>query len=258
MSLESGRHLGRIASLIYVSVPVIMVVVYVAYFLSLLASIPVTTTTIPNTPVLTGFIIAIILLGIIAFAGLILFFIAMHRLSHYYNEPGIFSNILYGLILGIVGSVVVVLIMFGFLFSLIGNLIGQAITTPSSSTAFLAQFFVLIAIVILVALALAIASGFLYMRAFNKLAASSGVEGFRTVGILYLIGMIVPIVAWVAWIIAYMNFNKLKPREPAPAYAYTVQPPITPPVAGLTKRCVNCGTENNTDAIFCRNCGKPI
>ena len=48
-------------------------------------------------------------IGVIAFVGFILFVVAMHRLSQYYNEPSIFKNTLYGFIVNIVGAITALL-----------------------------------------------------------------------------------------------------------------------------------------------------
>ena len=60
------------------------------------------------------------------------------------------------------------------------------------------------------ALAFGIVNGLLYMRAFNKLKEKSGVDNFGTAGLLYLIGVFIPLITWIAWIFAAMGFNKLK------------------------------------------------
>ena len=76
------------------------------------------------------------------------------------------------------------------------------------------------------AVAFAIVNGWLYMRAFNKLKEKSGVDNFGTAGILYLVGSIVPIVGWIAWIFAAMGFQKLKPASTSPTVSYSTQPPL--------------------------------
>jgi hypothetical protein len=93
------------------------------------------------------------------------------------------------------------------------------------------------------------------MRAFNKLKEKSGVDNFGTAGILFLVGSIVPIIGWIAWIFAAMGFKKLKTTSPAPTGSYFTQPPLsTMPM----KRCPNCGAENTADALYCRSCGKSL
>src|SRR5208283_707042 len=94
-------------SLIYVIVPVIIVVLYGFLIFSIFASIS-TVVTGGGTPfgsfLSLGVIsIAFIGLGFLSLIGFILFIVAMYQLSHYYNEPGIFKNIVYSLVVGIVG-----------------------------------------------------------------------------------------------------------------------------------------------------------
>ena len=106
-------------------------------------------------------------------------------------------------------------------------------------------------------LAFGIVNGVLYMRAFNKLKEKSGVDNFGTAGLLILIGVFIPIIAWIAWIFAAMGFKKLKAAPAASPYVpYPVQPPLSTQMQ--TKRCPNCGTENRSDALYCSNCGKPL
>ena len=107
------------------------------------------------------------------------------------------------------------------------------------------------------ALAFGIVNGVLYMRAFNKLKEKSGVDNFGTAGLLYLIGVFIPIIAWIAWIFAAMGFKKLKAAQPLHTYVpYSVHPPLSTTMQ--TKRCPNCGAENLTDALYCSSCGKPL
>jgi hypothetical protein len=92
------------------------------------------------------------------------------------------------------------------------------------------------------------------MRAFNKLKEKSGVDNFGTAGLLYLIGIIVPLIAWIAWIFAAKGFNKLKA---APAVApYSIPPPMSSTTP--TKRCAHSGPDNYGAASSCRNCGKTL
>jgi hypothetical protein len=113
-----------------------------------------------------------------------------------------------------------------------------------------------------VALLFGIINGVLYMRAFNKLGKKSGVDSFKTAGLLYFLGVLLSIVGiggiltWIAWIFAAIGFKKLKPA-PIPTSGYST-PQSTAPNMTQTKRCPYCGTENLTEAIYCKNCGKPL
>jgi uncharacterized membrane protein len=74
--------------------------------------------------------------------------------------------------------------------------------------------------VLAVAFIFAVVSGIFYMRAFNKLSEKSGVDNFKTAGLLYLIGAATAIIGigaliqWIAWIFAAMGYSSLKPKEP--------------------------------------------
>ncbi len=112
MSLETGRKLGLTASLINVIVPIVTVALYGFFLFSLISTITNAITGRGSTPIPSslpflsfGIIwIAFVAVGIISFVGLILFIVAMHQLSQYYNEPIIFRNIIYSLVISIVGD----------------------------------------------------------------------------------------------------------------------------------------------------------
>ena len=256
MSLETGRKLGLTASLIYIILPVIAVVGVVAFVFSIIATTATgiaTGTVAPNIFGLSfGLIGFVIALGAVAISGFILFMVAMHNFSNYYNEPGIFKNVLYAFILNIISSVIIFALEFVFIFSSIARI--PQLNTPPTTAPFFSIFFI---VVILAAVAFGIVNGLLYMRAFNKLKEKSGVDNFGTAGILYLVGSIVPLIGWIAWIFAAMGFNKLKPVPSAPPpVSYATPPPLSNTVQ--TKRCSNCGTENTSDALYCKSCGRPL
>lgn len=257
MSLESGRKLGLTASLIYIILPVIAVVGVVAFVLSIIATTATgidTGTVAPNIFGLSfgliGFVIAMAVIGIV---GFILFMVAMHSLSNYYNEPDIFKNVLYAFILNIIAGIVIFALEFVFIISSIARI--SQTSTPSTVAPFFSIILTYI-VVIVAALAFALVNGLLYMRAFNKLKEKSGVDNFGTAGLLYLIGAIIPLIAWIAWIFAAIGFRKLKPSSAAtPTVSYPTQP-LSSTVQ--TKRCPNCGTANTADALFCKSCGNPL
>ncbi len=254
MSFESGRKLGYYASLIYLILPVVAIVGGVVFVFSLIAS---AATGVANGTVVPafatffgGFIIYIIAIAIIGIVGFILFIVAMYHLSNYYSEPTIFKNILYAFLISIISTIVVYALEFAFILSSITR-ISQ---TGTPSTVF--PFFALIG-VIGVGLVFAIVNGLLYMRAFNKLKEKSGVDNFGTAGLLYLIGAIIPIIAWIAWIFAAMGFHKLQPPPATTSTGYYHIPP--PPTNSLQiKHCPRCGTENTVNSLFCTSCGNPL
>ena len=260
MSLESGRKFGFYASLMNVILPIAAVVVYVAFFIALFASVTsrIGSGASPSTfPALFAgglniFLIAIGAVGIVAY---IMFMYAMYSLSNYYIEPAIFKNVLYAFIISLVTSVVVVAILVIGLISAFAGF--SPINSPSTVAPAFTQFIIVLAVVVIVAFAFAIVNGVLYMRAFNKLKEKSGVDNFGTAGLLYLIGVFITPIMWIAWIFAAMGFNKLKATPAAPQTgSYYTQPPLSSTMQ--TKRCPNCGTENYGDAFYCRTCGKTL
>ena len=266
MSLESGRKLGLTASLIYVISPVIIVVAYVFLIFSLFAAFPFGTSPTSSFLSLPVFIILIGLSGIISFAGVILFIVAMHRLSQYYSEPGIFKNALYGFIINFVGVITGILVYVAvFLSTTLGSITPSGIQTtavtptptPSTILASLGLFIVMFLALLAVFLVLGIVSGLFYMRAFNKLGEKSGVNSFNTAGLLILIGVIIPMVSWIGWIFAVSGFHSLKPKPAESSSAYYTTP-TSSPTAAQNKYCPYCGTANNADAIYCKSCGRQL
>ncbi len=262
MSLESAKKLGFISSLITIVVPVVMIILLFSFLFSILSSISFISGTVnPNAGLLSiGLVASIIALVAVALIGFIMFMVSMHRLSKYYAEPAIFKNVLYAFIIEVVGGIAVAGFYVAYLFVSIGSLM-QTSTSSSISPVFTQFLFSYIA-VIAVAFVLAVVGAVLYWRAFNKLAEKSGVDSFKTAGLLYLIGSLLTFVgigafiAWIAWIFAAMGYRRLTPVQAPAAYVPPYQAPVT--ATGATKRCPYCGTENNPDAIYCRNCGNQI
>jgi uncharacterized membrane protein len=260
LSLESGKKLGYIASIINITVPVIMGLALIAFyailFSSIFSGISSRTTSVPPFTVNGLMMMAVMIVGVVlALVGYILFMIAMHRLSKYYEEPSIFSNLFKELIIRIIFAVVVIVVVVAVVLFAVGGLFMSL--SSVSSTSFLSNFvgvFAFYGVILLVSLVLSIYCALLYKRSFDKLAEKSGVDNFRTAGLLYLIGSIVPIVVWIAWIFASMGYRKLQPQQPMRPAPFT--PPIQPLTAtGAVKRCPACSTENSPDSIYCRSCG---
>ncbi len=251
MTFESGRNLGFISSLMIVILPVITLP---AVFLLTFARV--------FTPA-TGFLalsIFYIFIGALGLASYILFLVAMNRLATYYQEPRLYKNVLYAFILNIAGGVV------GLIIYISTFLLSPISLTPTPSPADISSivFRAILAMIIfvIVVFVFAIISAVLYMRTFNLLADKTGVDNFRTAGLLYIIGVLLAVVlvgalvVWVAWILAAMGFYSLKekPYSPLPTPAKQT----TPAVDMARKICPYCGTENNADAIYCKACGKQL
>lgn len=255
MSLESARKLGLTASLIQVIMPAISVILVMALFFIQFAQYPVSSGPTLFASMFTTAIV--VLLSIIGLVGVILFLVSMNRLARYYNEPGIFKNVLYGFLLTILGGVSLYIVQLAFLSNVIGHI------TPGNTTGInaplFAQFMFTLMAIVGIAFVFAIISAVFYWRAFNKLADKSGVGTFRTAGLLYLIGTVLLIVGigailvWVAWILNVLAFNSLKAPTATAASVFQSTPNIA-----ANKYCQYCGAENYPDAVFCKNCGKQI
>jgi len=265
MSLSSGRKLGVIASLITVILPVVTVIASVFMAQSLFATFQrwVANQATPAFSILSAelsaFFIILVILAIISLIGLILFILAMHQLSHYYKESGIFKNIVYALIVNIVGAIFV----FALFFVFITSSINSAITTPSTSILpFLNQFFFSLIALIVLAMVLGIISAAFYMRAFNKLGEKSDSDSFKAAGVLYFVGVLLSVVlvggilVWIAWIIAAYGFHSLKPLSSP--NNFSTPSAVTSPVPAQTIPCPNCGTGNVPEALYCGSCGKQL
>ena len=128
----------------------------------------------------------------------------MSQLSHCYNEWGIFTNIIYGLIVSVFGAAVLFAVVFAAVFGLIVTAISQASDFPSIGLVLAA-----IAVLVVSAVVIGLVTALFYKRDFDKISQKSGVGSFDTAGLLILIGAIVPFVAGVGWIFAAVGFNAL-------------------------------------------------
>ena len=121
MSFESGRMSGLVGSLILVIAPAIMVglngVLLFTFYSTIISAITnAGQLAVPNFPsvLLSAISLTIVALAILCLSGFVLVIIAMYRLSLYYNEPDIFKNTLYGLIVSVVGTISLVASSFCF------------------------------------------------------------------------------------------------------------------------------------------------
>jgi uncharacterized membrane protein len=263
VSLESGKKLGFTASIINIIVPVIMGVVFVVFYAALFTAIisvsrvaSGTAVTPSYSGVFTSVIVIAVVGSVLALAGYILFLIAMHRLSQYYKEPSIFSNLLRALIIQIITAVILGVIVVVMVLLAAGSV---PIEPTASVQPLIITTFLAIIVASLVIFAISIYCAVLYKRSFDRLAEKSGVDSFHTTGLLYLIGAVLniaggigAIIIWIAWIFAAMGYQKLQPSPTAPA---PFVPPYQPGTVAM-KRCPTCGAENSPDALYCRNCGR--
>jgi uncharacterized membrane protein/ribosomal protein L40E len=225
--------------------------------------------------------------GVLAFVGLLLFFIAMYGFSRDYGERGIFNNLMYGIVAVIVAGVIAVVYTVIILLFNIGNIIPNSSSSPSSTQISSSVLHSLLPVFPVFAVIGLIWIWF-NVRAFNLLADKSTVVLFRTGAKVLLAGAALTIAiaivfaligssySWsystllilfipgglvqdVAWALLAMAYFRIKP--PAPQALSTqpsfqaVAPASVPAVSGQVKYCRYCGAQNPTDAIYCTRCG---
>ncbi|MCW4004857.1 MAG: DUF996 domain-containing protein [Candidatus Bathyarchaeota archaeon] len=145
--------------------------------------------------------------GIISFAGFILFFIAMYGFSRDYGEHKIFNYILYGLIGTIVSAVVAGVILTAYIMLNLFDVIRSLNPVPNLSsqiqsllTPYYAPFVTVISVVMLVWIL------FNY-KAYNLLADKTGVYLFRSAAKIFVIGAFVNIVVGVVFTVLAFNLS---------------------------------------------------
>jgi uncharacterized membrane protein len=258
MSLETGRKLGLISTLLLIILPVISIIAVVGYVSSILSSIiGLGQSNLPSNifAASAGLGVLTSLLSILQLVAIILFVVAMYILSTYYSERGIFTNVLYAVILLAVTGGVVLISEFLFLVPY-----ASTISTTTPPTEILGGFFIYLIAILVVTVVAIIISAVLIMRGFNKLSEKSEVDSFKTAGTLFLIGVLLTIVVvgifvvWIAMIFAFISFYRLKPLPP-PTSTTTYQAP--PPIVHTTV-CPHCGAINTPEAVYCKNCGNHL
>ena len=222
-------------------------------------------------------------------AGLILFMIAMKGFAAHYKDPGIFNNALYWILTSIIAGVVAVVLSIAVLLSVLSSIIGAMTPfTPANPPTLssvldalrpLIVYFIPVGIVVFAIMVLSVV---FIMRAFNRLADASGVRLFRTVGLLFLVGIaltgalgllavvlvfsgsiaisaVLPLtvvsglVSFVTWILATIGFFRIR----APASQSFPQSTSQAVASGAqVKYCPRCGAENLADATYCTHCGQ--
>jgi len=258
MSLESAKRLGFISSIISIVMPIIYGIsfgaIYAFIFSSVFASISQGSfDSFFNAQIFSTALISISIVGfIIGLAGYVMFLVAMFRLSKHYSEPSIFNNPLKALIISIVWTVVVCVVIF---LSLSASFNTQINASSPSPTIFMQLLIPVIAIII-GSIPVSITCGFLYKWAFDKVGEHSGIENFKTAGLLYLIGSALSIIGggvitWISWIFAAMGFNKLTSTPAKTGYYSTT-------TSRANTFCSYCGAENKSDAKYCIRCGNSL
>jgi uncharacterized membrane protein len=180
--------------------------------------------------------------SILSLIGLILVLIALNGLANHYNERGIFTNALYGILIVIVGGVATVAIVIWAAFDFLAD-IGINLANLTDWTAFsqidwqsivtldaVWPFLTALVLGLVVLFVCFVVSAFFIRRSLNLTSAKTGVGMFHTAGLLLLIGAFLTIVIigllliFIAMILLIVAFFQIR-TQPAAA----PPPPPTPP-----------------------------
>jgi len=159
----------------------------------------------------------------LSIVGFILMMIGLKNLADHYNEKGIFNNALYGIIFGIVGAAAAAVIIIAVVFG--GSFLGFTFAPSGDITGNFMALFGGIAIALVVAFIFYILMAIYLRKSFNALANKTGINMFRTAGLLLLIGAILTIILigliliFVAWILLTVGFFSMSSTQPSPAPA---------------------------------------
>jgi uncharacterized membrane protein len=192
---------------------------------------------------------------VLSLVGIILVLVSMKGFAEHYKDESIFTDTLYGFISGVGGFIAAIILFIGILVSYIRRI---SLTTPVAPSGLGVAAFIVILVIAFVFL---LVQAVFYKRAFDKLAAKTGEDMFRTAGLLLLIGSVLTIIfvgfilLFVAWILIAIAFFSVKIE--ATKFQEPVFQSQTP--ASIEKRyCPYCGAENEADSLYCSRCGRKL
>lgn len=266
MSIETNRSLGGIGSILSFLGIIGTIATLVDYAITGLS---------PEASIATfGFLGIAGIIGSIAFVGFILFLIAMYGFSRDYADRRIFSNILYGILAAIItGIVIVAAFLILMLPSIFSTLPG--VNSQQPSDAFLRSSTLINSLTSIASLIWV----FFIIRSYNLLAEKTGVILFKTGAKVLLASAILNVVMTALFvalalteIIDYNTFILALIPGSFLGYAaqglfavsfFRIKPPAQPYTQPRVwnqnvKYCPNCGTQNQTDSIYCLKCGQKL
>lgn len=157
---------------------------------------------------------------VLSIAGLVLILIAIKYLSDMVNEPQLFKNMIIAMIAYIVGVVVFFIVIFG-------TIIGIIMSAPHTSKPEWLPLLLGILSGLVVLWIACVVGGVFIKRTYDRVAEITGIDLFKTAGLLYLIGsallivLVGGIILLVAKILEAVSFFSIK-EEVTP-------PPLPPP-----------------------------
>jgi len=143
----------------------------------------------------------------------------MNGLAKYYNEPKIFKNSLYPLIISSSAGITSLIVAYTFITPILGQL--SAYFTSRSNvppTSLLLYFLLVFGFIWIVVSVIAILNGFFYRRAFYALAEKSGEQYFKQAGMFMFMGGILMILVvgglifFIGLVFALLGFFSIKPK----------------------------------------------
>ncbi|MBW3018987.1 DUF996 domain-containing protein [Candidatus Woesearchaeota archaeon] len=144
----------------------------------------------------------------------------MNGLAKYYDEPKIFKNSLYPLIISSSAGITCLIVAYTFITPILNQL---SVYLNSSGnlppTSIFISFFQVFAFIWLAVSVIGILNGFFYRRAFYALAEKSGEQNFKQAGLFMFIGGILMIILvgglifFIGLIFAILGFFRMKPKD---------------------------------------------
>ncbi|MDW8062725.1 MAG: DUF996 domain-containing protein [Candidatus Caldarchaeum sp.] len=159
---------------------------------------------------------------VLGIVGLILLLLALRYVSTAVQQPPIFQNALYAVIIGIIGTVVALALGGATLFGALGGGFMGPVGDELAPDLF--ALFAGILVAVLVAWIFGVASSFFLRRAFNLTGDALGIKLFKTAGLLVflgailtiiLVGAIITLVAYVLLAVAFFQIPA-EGRQPPP------------------------------------------
>ncbi len=220
------------------------------------------------------------IISLLAFAGFILFLVAMHGFSKDYSEPKIFNYIIYGIIGSIISGVIIGIVWFVFVMAAIMLNLASLPTGSSAIQSWISPY--LSPLTSVTSLVMLVWIFFNY-KAYNMLAEKSKVPLFRTAAKIFVAGAIINIgigvlfavlsytsgidyrilsaaalpggiVQYAAWALMAKGFFSIE----TPSTQTSVQSTYATAAATQQRYCSKCGAPNRSDAIYCSHCGQTL
>jgi len=143
----------------------------------------------------------------------------MNGLAKYYNEPKIFKNSLYPLIISSSAGITSLIVAYTYITPILDQL-SAYINSPGNvpPTSLLLSFLLVFGFIWIFVSVIAILNGFFYRRAFYALAEESGEQNFKHAGLFMFIGGILMIfvvgglIFFIGLIFAILGFFSIKPK----------------------------------------------